>query len=363
MNKINKPTMILKKWLLPLSFTLFVTCCQGQAGMDRDLKFIEKDDIMVGAQITQDYFPLLMGKRIGLVANQTSLIGSVHLADSLVNAGFRLASIFSPEHGFRGNKEAGEEINNGIDPKTGVKVISLYGLHRKPTDEDLSGIDVMVYDIQDVGVRFFTYISTMSYVMEACAENGIPLIILDRPDPNGFYVDGPVLDTAFRSFVGMHPVPVVYGMTAGEYAGMVNGEGWLAGNMRCDLTVVKVKGYDHSMVYKLPVAPSPNLPNWQSVYLYPSLCLFEGTFISVGRGTDRPFQIIGHPDFYIGSYAFIPHSIPGVSEHPPYEGQACYGQSLSGFAENIRNNEFHFTLSYLLNTHVFFKDSTDFFHD
>jgi uncharacterized protein YbbC (DUF1343 family) len=345
-----------------LFLVLIFLSCQGQEKINQSLKFISENDIQVGAHRTELYFPLIEDKKIGLVANQTSTIEDVHLVDSLVNAGFDLLKIFAPEHGFRGDQEAGKEIVDGIDQKTGIKVISLYGSLKKPTDEDLAGIEVMIYDIQDVGVRFYTYISTMSYVMEACAENNIPMMILDRPNPNGFYVDGPVLDTTFSSFVGLHPVPIVYGMTAGEYALMVNGEGWLKDGIECALEVINVKGYDHSMVYKLPVSPSPNLPNWQSVYLYPSLGLFEGTFISVGRGTERPFQVIGHPAMMLGSYIFTPKSIPGVSEHPPFEGIPCYGQSLSGYAENIVNNDKHFTLQFLIGYHEFFKDSTDFFN-
>jgi uncharacterized protein YbbC (DUF1343 family) len=347
--------------LIFCTFVLFVSC-SGQTTVNHSLKFITQDDVRVGAQRTEAWFPLIKGKRIGLVANQTSLIGRVHIADSLLAAGFDLVRVFGPEHGFRGEQEAGKDIGSGKDVKTGLSVISLYGKHKKPFPEDLQGIDVMIYDIQDVGVRFFTFISTMSYVMEACAENNIPLIILDRPDPNGFYVDGPVLDTNFRSFVGLHPVPIVYGMTAGEYAKMVNGEGWLAKRISCQLIIVTVEGYDHNMVYKLPVKPSPNLPDWQSVYLYPTLGLFEGTIMSVGRGTDRPFRIFGHPNFVIGNYIFRPRSIPGVSEHPPYEGQDCFGGDASGFAENIMKNEHHFTISYLIYARQVFPDSMNFFN-
>jgi uncharacterized protein YbbC (DUF1343 family) len=343
------------------TLVLFISC-DGQTTVNHSLKFITQEDVRTGAQRTEAWFPLIKGKRIGLVANQTSLIGNVHIADSLLAAGYNLVKVFGPEHGFRGNQEDGKEIQSGKDSKTGLSVISLYGKHKKPLPEDLQGLDVMIYDIQDVGVRFFTFISTMSYVMEACAENNIPLIILDRPNPNGFYVDGPVLDTSFRSFVGLHPVPIVYGMTAGEYAKMVNGEGWLAKGVRCQLIIVTVEGYDHSMVYKLPVKPSPNLPDWQSVYLYPTLGLFEGTIMSVGRGTDRPFRIFGHPDYMIGSYLFTPHSIPGVSEHPPYEGRQCLGGDVSGLAENIMNNEHHFTIIYLILTRQVFPDSVKYFN-
>lgn len=326
------------------------------------MKFITDDDIRVGAQRTEVYFHLIKDKKIGLVANQTTLLQGQHLADSLTGAGFELLKIFGPEHGFRGNYEAGKEFTHDRDARTGIEIISLYGAHKKPTPEDLAGIEIMIYDIQDVGVRFYTYISTMTYVMEACAENDIPMLILDRPNPNGFYVDGPMLDTNYRSFVGLHPVPVVHGMTTGEYALMVNGEGWLGDGLRCQLTVVEVEGYDHSMVYKLPVPPSPNLPDWQSVYLYPSLGLFEGTIMSVGRGTDTPFRVIGHPDFMIGSFVFTPGSIPGVSENPPYEGVPCYGQNLTGFAENILDNDAHLTLDYIISAYRYFQGSEEFFN-
>jgi uncharacterized protein YbbC (DUF1343 family) len=337
--------------------------CSGQKSVKAPLKFIDEKDILVGAQRTEAYFPLIENKNIGLVANHTSLIGKVHLADSLIAAGFQLVKIFGPEHGFRGNQEAGREILDGKDIRTGIPVISLYGNYKKPSQVDLQDIDVIIFDIQDVGVRFYTYISTMAYVMEACAENRIPLIILDRPNPNGFYVDGPVLDTAFRSFVGLHPVPLVHGMTTGEYALMLNGEGWLANGVHCQLTVITVEGYDHSMLYRLPVKPSPNLPDWKSVYLYPSLGLFEGTIMSVGRGTETPFQVIGHPDFKIGSYVFTPQSLPGISDHPPYEGQLCFGQNLANNAENLAQNEYHFTLGFLISSYQYFKDSTPFFND
>ena len=259
-----------------------------------------------------------------------------------------MIKIFAPEHGLRGIAEAGEEVENGQDKKTGVQIISLYGKHLKPSKEDLQNVEVVLFDIQDIGARFYTYISTMTYVMEACAEQGIPMIVLDRPNPNGFYVDGLVLDTAYSSFVGLHPVPIVYGMTIGEYAMMVNGEGWLKYHISCNLKVVPVEGYDHNMIYKLPVRPSPNLPNWQSVYLYPSLCLFEGTVVSVGRGTDKPFQVIGHPHYMIGSYLFIPRRMPGMSSNPPYVDQYCTGIDASSFADHILENEHHLNLFYLL---------------
>jgi len=345
-------------------FLVFASCHSNQGNsqirVSEGLQLFNCDSIETGAERTDLYFPQLKGKSIGLVCNQTSLIRNTHLIDILINSGLKVKVIFSPEHGFIGNSDAGSDILDGTDSRTGVKIISLYGKKKKPSPGDLEGIDILLFDIQDVGVRFYTYISTLTLIMEAASDEGIPLIVTDRPNPNGFYIDGPVLDTAFRSFIGMHPVPVVYGMTIGEYAMMINGEGWL-GDKKCDLTVIPMNGYSHNLIVRLNIKPSPNLPTWQSVYLYPSLCLFEGTIISVGRGTETPFQVIGHPHFVIGSYLFKPQSIPGVSEHPPYEGQVCLGTHLTGYAENFLRNEHHFTLWYLISMHEFFKDSTEFF--
>ena len=303
--------------------------------------------IVTGDEQTTAYFPLLKGKRVAVVANQSAIIGKTHLVDTLLASGIRVVRIFSPEHGFRGNKSAGAHINNGKDAETGLPIVSLYGKHRKPTAEDLRGVDVVLFDLQDVGTRFYTYISTLSLVMEACAENRVPVIVLDRPNPNGFYVDGPVLKPAFKSFVGMHPIPVVYGMTIGEYARMVNGEHWLKNGVTCDLTVIPMKKYRRNMIVKLPVKPSPNLPDWQAVYLYPSLCFLEGTVVSVGRGTDKPFQIFGYPGMK-GNYVFTPRSIPGASLHPKFEGKTCRGQDLTGYAENYRHNPPRIELKWLL---------------
>ena len=266
-----------------------------------------------------------------MVINQTS-IGThrrVSSVDSLLKLGLHIKKIFGPEHGFRGNASNGASVDDAIDPGTGLPVISLYGKHFKPTPIDLQGIDLVIFDIQDVGARFYTYISTLHYVMEACAENNVELMILDRPNPNGFYVDGPVLDTVYRSFVGMHPVPITHGMTIAEYARMINGEGWLKNHIQCRLKIIKVANYTHSSVYRLPVNPSPNLNTDQSVLLYPSLCLFEGTSMSVGRGTPVPFQEVGHP-LLKGkyTYSFTPVSIPGMSEDPPQKNQVCYGIDL-----------------------------------
>jgi uncharacterized protein YbbC (DUF1343 family) len=292
--------------------------------------------VITGASRMRDYLFIISGKRVAVVGNQTSIVGNKHLVDTLLSLKVNVAKIFGPEHGFRGNASDGALIGDSIDPVTGIQVISLYGDHRKPSPADLKGIDVILFDIQDVGARFYTYISSLTYIMEACAENKVPLIILDRPNPNGYYIDGPVLDSNFSSFIGMHPVPIVYGMTIGEYALMVNGEHWLKNGVRCELKVISCRNYTHDTRYQLPVKPSPNLPNMYSVYLYPSLCLFEGTVVSVGRGTDHPFEIIGHPDYQTGPYAFTPKSIRGVSEKPIYAGKQCFGLYLSENAMRIR---------------------------
>ena len=285
---------------------------------------IDYAKVKVGAEQTDLYLPLLAGKSVAIVGNQTTMIGNKHLVDSLLSLNVNIVKIFAPEHGFRGTADAGETIKDGKDVKTGLPVVSLYGKHKKPTAEDLKDIDIVIYDIQDVGVRFYTYISTLQYVMEACAENDKELLLLDRPNPNGFYVDGPVLEPKYKSFIGMQPIPVVYGMTAGEYAQMLNGEKWLANGEQCKLKVIKCSGWDHTKFYKLPVPPSPNLPNMISVFYYPTLGLFEGTVMSVGRGTDMPFQVVGHPDLIDGYIDFTPRSMPGA-KHPKLEGKLCHG--------------------------------------
>ena len=288
--------------------------------------------VQVGAQSTGNYIPLLAGKRVAVVTNQTGLIGTRHLVDSLLAAGIQVVKVFAPEHGFRGEADAGEHVKDQRDVRTGLPLVSLYGSNKKPTPAQLADVEVLVFDIQDVGARFYTYIGTLHYVMEAAAELKVPVVVLDRPNPNGTYVDGPVLDMAYRSFVGMHPVPLVHGMTVGEFARMINGEGWLKGGVTCDLTVIPCVGYDHSMVYELPVRPSPNLPNAGAVHLYPSLGLFEGTIVSVGRGTDRPFQCIGFPGARVGDYHFTPRSMPGAKD-PPHKGVECTGIDLKEYGE------------------------------
>ena len=275
---------------------------------------------------------MLDGLGVAVVSNQTGLVAGTHLVDTLLARGVRVVRVFAPEHGFRGEADAGAHVQDERDVRTGLPIVSLYGRNKKPTTAQMAGVDVVLFDIQDVGVRFYTYTSTLHYVMEACAANEVRLVVLDRPNPNGFYVDGPVLDTAHRSFVGMHPVPLVHGLTIGEYARMLNGERWLAHGDTCMLTVVPCEGYTHAGLYELPVRPSPNLPNMAAVYLYPSLGLFEGTVVSVGRGTDQPFQCIGYPGNPVGSFRFTPEPKPGA-QAPPYEGRECRGLDLREFGE------------------------------
>ncbi|MCC9136288.1 exo-beta-N-acetylmuramidase NamZ domain-containing protein [Pontibacter silvestris] len=306
--------------------------------------------LKTGAERTEMYLKLLQGKRVGMVVNQTSVIGQTHLVDSLLSRGIQIKTIFAPEHGFRGDADAGAHVKDAKDIKTGLPIISLYGKNKKPLPEQLQNLDIVVFDIQDVGARFYTYISTMHYVMEACAENNKPLLILDRPNPNGHYVDGPVLEPALKSFVGMHPIPIVHGLTIGELAKMINGEKWLEGQRQCKVTIIPVVSYTHNTAYTLPIKPSPNLPNAQAIALYPSLCLFEGTSVSVGRGTSYPFQVIGSPYYKHKDYSFMPESMPGAGD-PPYKGQKCYGLNLTD-TEMAQP----FTLTYVLD---FYKNSTN----
>lgn len=318
-----------------------------------------------GADQTALYLPYLKGKNIGMVINQTSVIGKnkIQSVDSLVKLGVNIKKLFGPEHGFRGNASDGAKVEDSVDPKTGIPAISLYGARKhKPRPDDLKGIDLMIFDMQDVGARFYTYLTTLHYVMEACAENNIELMILDRPNPNGYYVDGPVLDTAYHSSVGMHPIPIVHGMTLGEYAQMINGEGWLKNHVQCRLKIIKVANYVHAMFYKLPINPSPNLNTQQSVMLYPSICLFEGTTFSLGRGTQMPFTVLGHPllkDKY--TFSFTPVSIPGVSDSPPQKDQVCYGIDLRKFDIENPKNSGTLNLEWLIDLYKAFPDKSHFF--
>lgn len=319
-------------------------------------------EIKTGAEQLDKYLPLLKGKSIALVANQTSIVGKTNLLDTLLSLNIPVKKIFFPEHGFRGNEDAGSTIKSYKDKKTGLTCISLYGKeNKKPKAADLAGIDIVVFDLQDVGVRFYTYISTLHYVMEACAENKKTLIVLDRPNPNGYYVDGPMMEDKYRSFVGMHPVPIVHGMTIGEYAQMINGEGWLANKEKCELKVITCVGYTHSDYYELPVKPSPNLSNMASVYLYPSLCLFEGTIVSVGRGTDKPFQSFGYPGMPKAPYTFTPKPVKGASSDPPYNGKLCSGYDVSAYGNMYMRYNKQLYLFWIINTYKTSTDKDNFF--
>jgi uncharacterized protein YbbC (DUF1343 family) len=346
-------------FFLLLVFNVFFLCkLQSQ-----DVVFVDiyDDQIQTGATRTQEYFPLLAGKNIALCVNHTAVIKNVHLLDTLIAAGIKVVKVFSPEHGFSGNEEAGKPVQDATETKTQVPVISLYGSNKKPNKEHLKGIDVIVFDIQDVGARFFTYISTLHYIMEAAAENNIKVIVLDRPNPNGYWVNGPVLDTAYRSFVGMHPVPIAHGLTVGEYAKMINGEGWLAGKKKCDLTVIRIFGYAHILRYQLPINPSPNLSSMEAIYLYPSMCLFEGTVMSVGRGTDKAFCVYGHPDFPIGTVYFTPKNIPGAATNPPCLGKECRGFDVTNLSSIFLKNNNHIHLNLLIEAYQNYPDKTKFF--
>jgi uncharacterized protein YbbC (DUF1343 family) len=299
---------------------------------------------IVGAQRFSIYLDSLKGKRIAIVGNQTSVVKGTHLVDSLLSLGVKITKVFSPEHGFRGNADAGELVDHSKDTKTGLPIVSLYGTNKKPTNEQMQNIDLVVFDIQDVGVRFYTYLSTLHYVMEACAENKIPLLVLDRPNPNAHYIDGPVLEPEHKSFVGLHPVPIVYGMTIGEYSLMINGENWLKDSLKCNLWVVPCEKYVHKYPYSLPVAPSPNLRTDLSISLYPSLCLFEATTVSVGRGTSRPFEIYGHPNFPKSEFSFTPISCFGA-KNPLHENTSCNGFDLNNY---YKFRQYQLDLSFIL---------------
>ncbi len=319
--------------------------------------------VIPGAERTEVYLPMINGKKIAVAANQTSMTGSVHLVDSLVSCGIDVVRIFSPEHGFRGNEDDGALVKDGIDQKTGIQIRSLYQESKKPDKSDLEDIDIVIFDIQDVGIRFYTFISTLHYIMEACAENSKSLIVLDRPNPHGFYIDGPVLKPEYRSFVGMHEVPLVYGMTIGEYAMMINGEGWLSGGLKCNLTVIPCVNYDHLSKYDLPVRPSPNLPTMNGVYLYPSLAFFEGTVLSVGRGTDFPFEVFGHPDLAGCSFTFIPESRPGAETNPVLKGQVCRGVDLRYLRDLGHERPARIDLQWLMFAYSHFPYTGEFFND
>jgi uncharacterized protein YbbC (DUF1343 family) len=348
----------LKNYITIIACISLVYC----SGTSTSTQNQEPQSIVLGCERMDAYIPLIQNKRVGLVANHSTTINGTHLVDSLLALGVNVVKIFSPEHGFRGDGDAGEYISNQIDAKTGLPVISLYGKRKKPTHDDFSNLDIVIFDMQDVGVRFYTYISTMHYAMETCAEMNLPILVLDRPNPNGFYVDGPVLDTNFRSFVGMHPVPLVHGMTIGEFANMINEEGWLNGNIRCNLSVIACLNYSHDSTYILPVRPSPNLPNQTSIYLYPSLGFFEGTCVSVGRGTDFPFQTFGHPKLTSLDFSFTPESRPGASKNPPLKGEKCYGIDLRDYTQNFFFERKQVNLSWLIFAYQLYPEKDKFFN-
>lgn len=293
----------------------------------------QEERIVLGDEQTAKYFPLLKGKRIALFSNHTGMVGDKHLLDLLIENRFNVTAIFSPEHGFRGNADAGEHVSSSVDRKTGVPILSLYdGKLGRPSEASMRKFDILIVDIQDVGLRFYTYYASMCRLMDACAEYNRQMLILDRPNPNGHYVDGPILDMKYKSGVGWLPIPVVHGMTLGELARMVNGEHWLPEGRTCDITVIPCRNYTHRSLYRLPIPPSPNLPDMKSVYLYPSTCYFEATPVSLGRGTDRPFQVYGHPDMKGCSYSFTPRSVPGA-KNPPQLNKLCHGVDLSRLSE------------------------------
>ncbi len=354
--------------LFPLLALLSCNSCgarvltQTQAKTTNTFYETKVERILTGADQTAKYLPLLKGKRVGLVINQTAEIDGVALVDTLKSLGVAVKAIFGPEHGFRGMADAGEKVGNYIDEKTGFPVISLYGTKSAPSKEDLKNIDILVFDIQDVGARFYTYTITMAAVMQACADNKVPLVILDRPNPNGDLIDGPILDPKFKSGVGMHAIPIAHGLTNGEFAQMVNGEGWLKNGIKCNLTVIKNANYNHNMTYVLPVKPSPNLPNNRSIYLYPSLCLFEGTNVSQGRGTKFPFQVLGSP-LLKGKYefSFTPKSIAGMSKNPPLENQVCYGIDFRNVEEQKLKNAKQLDIKLLLDFYQAYPEKEKFF--
>ena len=311
-----------------LCLVFFSVHCGNEPSKNSPNKEVPIEKIVVGAERINDYFSLLKNKTVAGVFNQSSLIQDKHIVDVLIENDIELKKVFTLEHGFRGKADAGAEISDDFDAKTNLPLVSLYGKNKKPDPEQLEGIDIILFDVQDVGVRFYTYISTLHYIMESAAEEGVKVIVLDRPNPNGHYVDGPILNEEYKSFIGMHPVPVVHGMTIGEYAKMINGEGWLKNEVTCDLRVITCQNYIKGQFYDLPVRPSPNLPNARSIFLYPSLCFFEGTSVSIGRGTNLQFQVVGHPNLKQYSYVFNPKPMFGA-KNPKHNGESCYGLNLS----------------------------------
>nr|WP_205618137.1 DUF1343 domain-containing protein [Tamlana sedimentorum] len=368
--KVIKNTVLFP---IVIGFVLFISCAhkakkENIESIEKQLEIKIDTSIVVGANRTDSYLTLLKGKRVGVVANQTSVVfksenfkdrGYTHLVDSLLALQIDVKQVFAPEHGFRGKADAGEIVKDGIDTKTGLPIVSLYGNNKKPKPEQLQALDAVIFDIQDVGARFYTYISSLHYVMEACAEANIPVIIFDRPNPNGHIIDGPILEIENQSFVGMHPIPVVHGMTIGEYAKMINGEKWLKNGVECDLTVIPMKHYKHNKTYSLPIKPSPNLPNAQAINLYASLCFFEGTNVSAGRGTATQFQVFGSPFLNSGvfSFTFTPQPNEGA-KYPKHKNELCYGVDLTQYE---KLNELK--LTWLIEAYKNTSDKSKFFNN
>jgi len=343
------------------SLLLFI-CISACSTFTASAQKINKKPIITGADQTEKYIGDLQGKRVAILANPTTIIGKKHLVDSLIKRGINIVKVFGPEHGFRGNASNGAEVGDEKDPATGIKIISLYGAKHKPSTEDLADVDVMIFDVQDVGCRFYTYINMLRNIMEACVDNNKTLLILDRPNPNGYLVDGPVLDMKLQSGIGRYPIPIAHGMTVGEFAQMINGEGWMANKKICQLKIIKVANYSHDMPYKLPVSPSPNLNTQQSVMLYPATCLFEGTICNLGRGTQFPFTILGAPllkDKY--SFSFTPVSLPGMSETPLHMNQVCYGIDLRNYDVNEMRKTKRINLQWMMDLYKAYPIKEKFF--
>jgi uncharacterized protein YbbC (DUF1343 family) len=351
-------------------FNLFITlgivvlfaCTKKQITNKYTVSTNQKTQIITGADQISEYLPLLKGKRVAMLVNQTSIIGKKASVDSLLSLGVNIVKVFGPEHGFRGNASAGAKVNNEVDQKTGIPIISLYGKIKRPTKEHLADVDVMIFDIQDVGARFYTYINTLAHVMESCAENGKELIILDRPNPNGYLVDGPILEKSLYSGIGMFPIPIAHGLTIGEFAQMINGEGWLPNKLQCKIRVIKIANYNHDLSYALPVFPSPNLNSQQSILLYPSTCMFEGTILSQGRGTYIPFTVLGAPALK-GKYdfSFKPVSIEGMSETPLHQNEDCFGLDLRKYDTSILRKSRQINLSWMMELYKAYPMKDKFF--
>lgn len=342
---------------------MLVSSCEAKTEktINANIALVRTPRIIVGAERISDYLHLIENKKVGVVANHTSVVGAIHLIDTMLQLDVDIKKIFSPEHGFKGINDAGEYVSSDKYGKTSIRVISLYGNKKKPTKQDMENLEIVIFDIQDVGVRFYTYISTLHYIMESCAESKIPLIVLDRPNPNNHFIDGPILNTEFTSFVGMHSVPVVYGLSIGEYAQMINGEKWLKDSIQCQLNTITCLNYTHTTPYHLPIKPSPNLRDMSSIYLYPSLAFFEGTSISLGRGTDTPFRLFGCPEFPDTLFSFTPKSVEGA-KHPLHENETCYGFDLRHLGKNKAKTLNKINLQWLIKAYQLYPGKNEFFN-